>query len=212
MLLYKGTTYVTLAFYCLLRLCCVHTQYGRFLFYCKGGDSDVLIPVITSGTYEIKNHSIPSWYVVSLLWWYAKRRYSNAPYRGIKNHDELKGRFTVWLEKVVRNAKINYIKRLKRQPPTLYLEEIPESALPAQNIAADVYTKSEFEFEEERLAEAFSKLPLMRKRILTMLFVENISPDEISKKLNCSPQYVYNQRYKALKALRNELDKDGEQS
>ena len=66
-----------------------------------------------------------------------------------KNHDELKGRFTVWLEKVVRNAKINYIKRLKRQPPTLYLEEIPESALPAQNIAADVYTKSEFEFEEE---------------------------------------------------------------
>lgn len=43
-----------------------------------------------------------------------------------KNHDELKGRFAVWLEKVVRNAKINYIKRLKRQPPTLYLEEIPE--------------------------------------------------------------------------------------
>ena len=52
----------------------------------------------------------------------------------------------------------------------------------------------------------------MRKRILTMLFVENIGPDEISKNLNCSPQYVYNQRYKALKALRNELDKDGEQS
>ena len=95
---------------------------------------------------------------------------------------------------------------------TLYLEEIPESALPAQNIAAGVYTKSEFEFEEERLAEAFSKLPLMRKRILTMLFVENIGPDEISKNLYCSPQYVYNQRYKALKALRNELDKDGEQS
>ena len=90
-----------------------------------------------------------------------------------KNHDELRGRFTVWLEKVVKNAKINYI---------------------------------------ERLAEAFSKLPLMRKRILTMLFVENISPDKISKNLNCSPQYVYNQRYKALKALRNELDKDGEQS
>lgn len=56
----------------------------------------------------------------------------------------------------------------------LYLEEISESALPAQNLAADVYTKSEFEFEEERLVEAFSKLPLMRKRILTMLFVENI--------------------------------------
>ena len=76
--------------------------------------------------------------------------------------------------------------------------------MPTQNLVADVYTKSEFEFEKERLAEAFSK-PLMRKRILTMLFVEKISPDEISKKLNCSLQYVYNH-------LRSELDKDGEQS
>ena len=129
-----------------------------------------------------------------------------------KNHDELKGRFTVWIEKVVRNAQINYINKLTSQPQTLYLEEIPESALPARNITAGIYAKSEFEFEEERLAEAFSKLPLMRKRILTMLFAENISPAEISKKLNCSPQYVYNQRYKALKALRSELDKDGEQT
>ena len=127
-----------------------------------------------------------------------------------KNYDELKGRFTVWLEKVVRNAKINYIKKLKREPQLVYLEEIPESVLTTQSSSYEVYTKSEFEFEEERLSKAFSKLPLMRKRILTMLFVENISPDEISKRLNCSPQYVYNQRYKALKALKNELDKGGE--
>ena len=126
-----------------------------------------------------------------------------------KNYDKLKGRFTVWLEKVVRNAKINYIKKLKREPQLVYLEEIPESVLTTQSSSYEVYTKSEFEFEEERLSKAFSKLPLMRKRILTMLFVENISPDEISKRLNCSPQYVYNQRYKALKALKNELDKGG---
>ena len=127
-----------------------------------------------------------------------------------KNYDELKGRFTVWLEKVVRNAKINYIKKLKREPQLVYLEEIPESVLTTQSSSYEVYTKSEFEFEEERLSKAFSKLPLMRKRILAMLFVENISPDEISKRLNCSPQYVYNQRYKALKALKNELDKGSE--
>ena len=127
-----------------------------------------------------------------------------------KNYDELKGRFTVWLEKVVRNAKINYIKKLKREPQLVYLEEIPESVLTTQSSSYEVYTKSEFEFEEERLSKAFSKLPLMRKRILAMLFVENISPDEISTRLNCSPQYVYNQRYKALKALKNELDKGSE--
>ena len=68
-----------------------------------------------------------------------------------KNYDELKGRFTVWLEKVVRNAKINYIKKLKREPQLVYLEEIPESVLTTQSSSYEVYTKSEFEFEEERL-------------------------------------------------------------
>ena len=75
-----------------------------------------------------------------------------------KNYDELKGRFTVWLEKVVRNAKINYIKKLKREPQLVYLEEIPESVLTTQSSSYEVYTKSEFEFEEERLSKAFSKL------------------------------------------------------
>ena len=92
-----------------------------------------------------------------------------------ENHDEPRGRFAIWLENVVRNSKINYIKKLKRQPPALYPEEIPESALPVQNLVADVYTKSEF--EEKRLAEVFSRLPLMRNRILTRNFIHKTVHD-----------------------------------
>ena len=57
-------------------------------------------------------------------------------------------------------------------------------------------------FEEEKLSEAFRTLPLMKRRILTMLFVEQLSPREIASHLNCSVQYVYNQRSLALKSLR----------
>ena len=92
-----------------------------------------------------------------------------------ENHDEPRGRFAIWLENVVRNSKINYITQLKRQPPALYPEEIPESALPVQNLVADVYTKSEF--EEKRLAEVFSRLPLMRNRILTRNFIHKTVHD-----------------------------------
>ena len=75
----------------------------------------------------------------------------------------------------LRNADVKVYKKLKRQPPALYPEEIPESALPVQNLVADVYTKSEF--EEKRLAEAFSRLPLMRNRILTRNFIHKTVHD-----------------------------------
>lgn len=35
-------------------------------------------------------------------------------------------------------------------------------------------TPDSFDFEEQRLAEAFRELPLMRRRILEMLFVEEL--------------------------------------
>ena len=67
-----------------------------------------------------------------------------------------------------------------------------------------------FDFQEERLSEAFYKLPLMKRKILELLFIECIKPEEIASRLNCSPQYVYNQRFLALKHLRKELDKGGD--
>ena len=66
-----------------------------------------------------------------------------------------------------------------------------------------------FTFEEERLAKAFSQLPLMRQRILTLLFVNELTPAEIAKQMNCSVQHVYNQRSLALKRLRQLLREEG---
>ena len=72
------------------------------------------------------------------------------------------------------------------------------------------HDRNTFDFEEERLADAFRKLPIKRQRILSMLFVEEKKPEEIAKCLNCSVQYVYDQRYQALKKLRLSLDEWGD--
>ena len=66
-------------------------------------------------------------------------------------------------------------------------------------------TPDSFDFEEQRLAEAFRELLLMRRRILEMLFVEDLTPSEIAAKLHCSVQHVYNQRSLAIKRLRERL-------
>lgn len=125
--------------------------------------------------------------------------------------DELRARFTVWLETTVYRARLKYLEREKPKVDTVSIEELPESALfvPEQTSYCE-RTTSAFDFEEERLAEAFAKLPIKRQEILTMLFVEERKPEEIARLLNCSPQHVYDQRYQALKKLRIALTKDGD--
>lgn len=123
--------------------------------------------------------------------------------------DELRGRFTRFMEVLVQNARSNYLKKLSRQIPTLSLEDLPDHLYARE---CDITSSDEmhtFLFEEERLAKAFRTLPLMRQRILTLLFVEEMTPAEIAKHLNCSVQHVYNQRSLALKKLRQLLEKGG---
>lgn len=70
-------------------------------------------------------------------------------------------------------------------------------------------SRTDFEFEETRLAQAFAELPLMRREVLRLLFVEMRDPAEISEILHCSVNYVHLQKSRALKRLREQLSKPG---
>lgn len=125
--------------------------------------------------------------------------------------DELRARFTAWLETTIYRAKLKYLEREREKMEMVSIEDVPEKLLVVSD--RTVYrsvAQSAFDFEEERLAEAFANLPLKRQKILTMLFVEERKPEEIARLLNCSPQHVYDQRYQALKKLRQALEKDGD--
>lgn len=127
--------------------------------------------------------------------------------------DELRARFTKWLETMIRRARIDYLRKYSRDSGTVSIEDIPEEAMAVSTedaIWMIPKDRNEFDFEEERLAKAFYELPLMRQRILTMLFVEEKKPNEIASALHCSVQHVYNQRSLALKKLRILLEKDGD--
>lgn len=131
--------------------------------------------------------------------------------QGQSEPDILRARFTVWIEKLITNAKTDFLRQNNKEPEFVSIDELFDD----EQIIGDydvivVEDKDAFAFEEERLAEAFYKLPLMKRKILELLFVECIRPEEIASRLNCSPQYVYNQRYRALKHLREQLEKGGD--
>ena len=121
--------------------------------------------------------------------------------------DELRGRFTRWIVITAENAQKNYLRAEKKQLQTVPLEETDVAIVDTALLSAGVSPDS-FDFEEQRLAEAFRELPLMRRRILEMLFVEDLTPSEIAAKLHCSVQHVYNQRSLAIKRLRERLIKE----
>lgn len=64
---------------------------------------------------------------------------------------------------------------------------------------------NKFIFENSRISAAFNKLSSKRKEILEMLFVRNLTSDEIAKEWKCSLQYVYLLRSSALTKLRDIL-------
>lgn len=128
--------------------------------------------------------------------------------------DELRARFTGWLEVTLYRAKLNYVKKLERERSVVYVDALPEelwvSENPEKNWIQGITEPGGFQFEEERLENAFYTLSGQRQEILTMLFVEEKNPKEIAGRMGCSLQHVYKQRSLALSQLRQMLYKGGE--
>ena len=130
--------------------------------------------------------------------------------------DELRARFTGWLEVTLYRAKLNYVKRREREKDIVYVDVFPEelwvSENPERNWIQGVTEPGAFQFEEERLEKAFHTLSEQKKEILTMLFVEERTPKEIASQMDCSLQHVYKQRSQALKQLKQMLETGGEEN
>lgn len=128
--------------------------------------------------------------------------------------DEMRARFTGWLEVTLYRAKLNYVKKLERDKGIVYVDKLPEelwaSENPEKNWIQGISEPGGFQFEEERLENAFCILSEQRQKILTMLFVEERTPKEVAGRIGCSLQHVYKQRSQALKQLRKMLEEGGE--
>jgi len=121
---------------------------------------------------------------------------------------DLLWRFTAWMEQAVRHSKADYLRKQGRRQKEVHIEQ-PDIAESAVYEAPLPFSPGEFDFEEEKLANAFSRLALLRRQILTLIFVDDLSAQEVADKLGCPVGYVYLQKHRALKALRDQLMEGG---
>lgn len=129
--------------------------------------------------------------------------------------DELRAEFTVWLDTLIRRAKLDYLRKHHVPLDIISLEELHEDNMPVSEdvwMRQMLFEEDDFNFEEERLAQAYAELPLLRKQILKLLYVDELEVKEIARLLNCSAQYVSNQKQKGIKHLRKRMTEGGENS
>ena len=117
--------------------------------------------------------------------------------------DVLRARFTCWLEVLVYRARRKYLRKEEHRIKTISLDDLPEEQWPIA--PAPVLRETEFDFEEERLARAFSELSVERQKLLTLVFLYDLKPEEAAEVLHYSIKKFYNNKYEALKKLRKML-------
>lgn len=124
-----------------------------------------------------------------------------------REDDLLRARFTMWLNTTLIHARQRFLEKNTQRLILIPLDEaLAESLADPNDCFMRVESSQEaFDFEEEKLAQAFSALPLMRREVLRLLFVEELTPGEIAAKLHCSMNYVHKQKSRALQKLRAAL-------
>lgn len=136
-------------------------------------------------------------------------------YRQNTDRDELRAEFTVWLDTLIRRAKLDYLRKNTIPVDIVSLEDLHEDNYPVVEDEWMNYVllqDDDFNFEQERLAIAYAQLPLLRKQILKLLFVQGLKVKEIARMLNCSPNFVSDQKRRALEALRRKLAEGGDEN
>lgn len=121
--------------------------------------------------------------------------------------DLLRARFTMWLKTTLIHARQRFLEKNTQKLILIPLDNaLAESLADPNDCFISVESNQEaFDFVEEKLAQAYSELPLMRREVLRLLFVEELTPGEIAKQLHCSLNYVHKQKSRAIQKLRAAL-------
>jgi RNA polymerase sigma factor (sigma-70 family) len=117
----------------------------------------------------------------------------------VTRNDKIRAQYTVYITAVTDYARKEYMRSLRHATDEVDFDGVPEDKLAAPEIHIP---QEEFDFEEERLSRAINELPLLRRRVLAMTFIEQLTAPEIAERLGCSVNYVYKQKHLALQKLK----------
>jgi len=118
----------------------------------------------------------------------------------LKNRKQFKGygKFSTWMYSIARNEWIDHIKKQRRNPELLIMDE-ERNELTAVSEVSDLDDKND---ELRILKKAFSKLDDDQRQLLALTKYENMSYREAGEIMNLSEGNARIKAYRAIKDLR----------
>lgn len=121
------------------------------------------------------------------------------------DNNSLRYRFTAWVEHVLKNAKLTYLRKEAKRIQTISLDEVDLDLL-FYEINFDQV--EDFFFCDEKVYNAYKELSCMRKRVLRLFFIKEMTISEISEEMKIPCSYASNLKYYALKKLKENIEKE----
>lgn len=130
-------------------------------------------------------------------------------YQEENSYDELRARFTKWMEVTLYRAKVNYKKAQKRKNKDVFIDdvmsEITSVSYAKEDTFSEVIRQDSFYFDNDSVNNSFDSLTAVEQRILTELFLYNKDIKEISEELGYSLSHTYRLKDDALSNMRKML-------
>lgn len=120
-------------------------------------------------------------------------------------YDEIRAMYTVYIERVAGFARQEYLRTLRHHSRDISLDALKEDEF---HSVTDRYFPNEFAFTEERLSQTIKDLSLIRRQILELLFVEQLTAPEIAERLGCSVNCVYKEKHHLLRKIKATMEDD----
>lgn len=119
-------------------------------------------------------------------------------FKQLGKYDAQRGEFSGWLYRVATNTILQQLRRSKRQPQLLYLEELPE--VEDDDLLALPDTSS------EQLMRAIQQLPDGYREVLNLYVFEGWTHREIADTLGITPSASRSQLARAKQYLKKKLE------
>ena len=118
--------------------------------------------------------------------------------------EELRARFTNWLEKTLFRERIKYLIKSQAHSQEMPLELISREVVPV--FSESGCSDDGFYFTNDTLSSAYYILNPNQRRLLVLLYVYNLKPSDIADMLpHKSKCCIYSDKYRILEELRNYL-------
>jgi DNA-directed RNA polymerase specialized sigma24 family protein len=125
------------------------------------------------------------------------------------DNPDLLHQLTACMQSVAEFAKLEYFRTQSYRVHETSLENVPEE-ITAYNDPHPKTIDDDFGLGETQLSAAYSQLSSLRKQILVLTLLEGLPAATVAKRLNCSVDYIYKQKHRALKKLRDQFMDGGD--